>query len=72
MKAEGGTKIAFDAFFQHHHKKNWSEREMVGVCLCLSAVFDFLASNRSDFCCRETDSGQVAKAALACWDATEE
>lgn len=45
---------------------------MVGVCLCLSAVFDFLASNRSDFRCRETHSGQVAKAALACRDTTEE
>lgn len=44
---------------------------MVGVCLCLSAVFDFLVSNRSDFCCRETDSGLVANAALACLDATE-
>lgn len=45
---------------------------MVGVCFCLSAVFDFSVSNRSDFCCREADSGQVAKAALAYWDTTEE
>lgn len=72
MKAEGGTQIAFDACIFNSTIKNWAEREMIHVCLCLSAVFDFLVSSRSDFCCRETDGRQVAKAVLACWDATEE